>query len=799
MIFIFLMIFFSAAVSNAQVFTWKISSTNNSNIPIEVSGLTDVSAIAVGKDSNGMTVTGASEIINNVPVISGTPADSFVGSWGANSYGQLGNNIQISVFPVEISTLSRAASIAGGFWHSLALKTDSTVWAWGNNFVGQLGDGTQTQRNTPVQVTGVTDIKALAAGQYHSLALKSDSTVWAWGDNSYGQLGDGSGINRNTPVRVLNLVDVKSVDGGLYHSLALKTDGTVWAWGGNLLGQLGDGTTTNRNVPVQVSGLSEVSAIAAGGTFSLALKTDGTVWAWGWNYCGALGNGTNSDSSIPVQISTLSNIKALAAGLSHGLALKADNTVWAWGFNSSGQLGDGTISNKTLPFQITGLNGIKAIAAGPLHSFALTTDGTAWAWGFNFTGQLGDGTTTMRLVPVQVQGLKSTQIISGGVFHSLAKINLKNIYKNTDYSFTPTASDVDDGDVLTFSILNKPEWAAFDSTTGTLSGTPGADDIGSFDGIVISVADTAGATASLPVFSIIVNDVNRIPVISGIPETQTFEEQLYTFTPSASDADQDDTLTFSIVNKPSWATFNTSTGTLSGTPSSSDAGTTTGIVITVTDGAGAGASLPPFNISVNDTSAPQPTGDLVLSGVLTSGWHYINGFISTSGSTIINDGVDLDLIAQTKVKFYSGFKVMAGGKLKAAASPDTDGDLIHDIIEIRSGCMDYQNPDTDGEGLLDSQEDINRNGIFEEELNETNACSTDTDNDKMDDKWERDYHLDPLLDDAQQDPDNDKLTNYMEYYFKSSDPKGGSTSLPPKGTYYEYDELGRVKKIIRVK
>ena len=43
-------------------------------------------------------------------------------------------------------------AIAGGWYHSLALKSDGTVWAWGwNNRAGQLGDGTTTDRDTPVE------------------------------------------------------------------------------------------------------------------------------------------------------------------------------------------------------------------------------------------------------------------------------------------------------------------------------------------------------------------------------------------------------------------------------------------------------------------------------------------------------------------------------------------------------------------------------------------------------------------------------------------------------------------------
>ena len=68
------------------------------------------------------------------------------------------------------------------------------------------------------------------------------------------------------------------------------------------------------------------------------------------------------------------------------------------------------------------------------------------------------------------------------------------------YSFTPTASDAD-GDVLTFSIQNRPAWAAFSPSTGRLSGTPGESNVGYNYNIVISVSDGT-ASANLPAFTI---------------------------------------------------------------------------------------------------------------------------------------------------------------------------------------------------------------------------------------------------------------------------------------------------------
>jgi hypothetical protein len=70
----------------------------------------------------------------------------------------------------------------------------------------------------------------------------------------------------------------------------------------------------------------------------------------------------------------------------------------------------------------------------------------------------------------------------------------------------------------------------------------------------------------------------------------------YAFQPTAKDADGD-ALTFSITNKPAWATFSAATGRLQGTPGPGDVGTTSNIVIRVSDGK-ASAALAAFNIAV---------------------------------------------------------------------------------------------------------------------------------------------------------------------------------------------------------
>ena len=98
---------------------------------------------------------------------------------------------------------------------------------------------------------------------------------------------------------------------------------------------------------------------------------------------------------------------------------------------------------------------------------------------------------------------------------------------------------------------------------------------------------------------------NSAPTISGTPPTSAAVNQAYSYQPTASDADGDQ-LTFTVTNKPAWATFDPATGRLSGTPSSSSSGTFADIRITVSDGK-ATASLSPFSISVASLQAGSAT------------------------------------------------------------------------------------------------------------------------------------------------------------------------------------------------
>ena len=184
-----------------------------------------------------------------------------------------------------------------------------------------------------------------------------------------------------------------------------------------------------------------------------------------------------------------------------------------------------------------------------------------------------------------------------------------SVAEDSTYTFLPSAHDAD-GDSLSFGISNRPAWTNFNVATGRLSGTPNNGHVGRYDNITITVTDGKSVVALGP-FSIRVINTNDAPTISGSPAASVDAGGTYSFQPVAADPDGD-SLSFSIQNRPAWATFNSNTGRLSGAPEASDVGSYSNIRISVSDGT-ASAALPAFSLSVNSTSIP--TGSVTLSWV----------------------------------------------------------------------------------------------------------------------------------------------------------------------------------------
>jgi alpha-tubulin suppressor-like RCC1 family protein len=228
-------------------------STTNSNVPVDVSGLSNgVQAITVGGFHTCALMTGGG-----------------AKCWGRNNGGQLGNGesgMQTNQsLPVNVSGLSGTLrSIAAGSMHTCAVTSSGGAKCWGNNEYGQLGAGNTTASNVPVDVSGlVSGVQVISTGSAHACALMIDGAIKCWGLNEYGQIGNGQvgHLNGSTvPVDIHGQssgMQAIAVGSSSNHSCALALGGGVKCWGWNVAGQLGDGGMTNSGVPVDVFGFGE--------------------------------------------------------------------------------------------------------------------------------------------------------------------------------------------------------------------------------------------------------------------------------------------------------------------------------------------------------------------------------------------------------------------------------------------------------------------------------------------------------------------------------------------------------------
>ncbi len=172
---------------------------------------------------------------------------------------------------------------------------------------------------------------------------------------------------------------------------------------------------------------------------------------------------------------------------------------------------------------------------------------------------------------------------------------------------------------------------------------------------------------------------NTAPKISGTPLKSINASSAYSFQPTASDANGDK-LTFSIGNRPSWASFSTSTGKLAGTPTAAQVGTYSGIAISVSDGK-ASASLPTFSIAVVQNSngavtlswtpPTQNTDGSVLTNL--SGYRIYYGTSSTTLNqtiTLNNPGLSAYVIQNlSPATYYFALKSLTSSGKESAFSP----------------------------------------------------------------------------------------------------------------------------------
>jgi alpha-tubulin suppressor-like RCC1 family protein len=151
-----------ALKNDGTVWTWGDNpfgqlgdgTTITKNFPVRVLDISNVTGIAAG-------------YVHTLALRN----DGTVWAWGGNAYGQLGDNsdVKMQSRPVKADIFPYGIAIEAGHDHSLVLKSDGTVWSFGANGYGQLGDNTLQGTAHPQQVIGPDNFDKLNIGTPYTI------------------------------------------------------------------------------------------------------------------------------------------------------------------------------------------------------------------------------------------------------------------------------------------------------------------------------------------------------------------------------------------------------------------------------------------------------------------------------------------------------------------------------------------------------------------------------------------------------------------------------------------------------
>ncbi|MDB4867738.1 MAG: hypothetical protein JWR03_2071, partial [Cohnella sp.] len=370
-----------ALAKDGTVWSWGVNyqgqlglgkSVKDSLIPVQVPGLSGITAVASGSDHN-----------------MALGRDGTVWVWGSNIYGQKGDGTYTAYGPPD-SQGSRSVS------------EDRSVYE-------------------PVPVPGLSGIVGIAASPNGGLAWDADGRLWTWGNSSMSLSYDGMDqvAEKNKLMPHLQEGIGKVVYAAANYSLIAATDadGSVWILGAGPLGEFGDGTRSRVVRTVRVPGVATAVRVDLSSDTVVAFLKDGTVKEWGQALLEGKGfNPTDASQIDRIPVNLAPTLTAELQGFSavvsttyklvepSVLGLKQDGSVWTQGSNANGQQGVEGVPEQSHWAKLVGLPNIVSIGGIAGNCFAVGEDGSVWTWGSNGKGQLGDGTSIKRTVPKALEG-----------------------------------------------------------------------------------------------------------------------------------------------------------------------------------------------------------------------------------------------------------------------------------------------------------------------------------------------------------------------------------------------------------
>ncbi|HLM87302.1 MAG TPA: hypothetical protein VK272_14065 [Solirubrobacteraceae bacterium] len=148
------------------------SEAEYSDVPVEVSGITNATAVDVGRE-DACAVLASGEI----------------DCWGSTLLGELGNGTEgfnKVTTPAKVTGITNATQVSAGPVFTCARLSTGHLMCWGDGESGELGDGSKTKSNVPVEVSGITSAVEVATGAAYACARLSGGALECWGHNSAG-------------------------------------------------------------------------------------------------------------------------------------------------------------------------------------------------------------------------------------------------------------------------------------------------------------------------------------------------------------------------------------------------------------------------------------------------------------------------------------------------------------------------------------------------------------------------------------------------------------------------------------
>ncbi|MCK9387630.1 MAG: putative Ig domain-containing protein [Sulfuritalea sp.] len=518
-----------------------------------------------------------------------------------------------------------------------------TRYVDGHNAIEMIAsEATDVVANVNDLPTGAVTLTGMAVQNQTLIADNNLVDIEGWGSIGYQWESsiDGSTWNAINGATANSFALTEAQVGQQVRAVASYTDGH-----GTVESVASTATTAIANVNDAPTGTVGVSGTAAQGQTLPAGNTLADIdglgaigYQWQSSADGATWNnisGATASSLTLIEAQVGQQVRAVASytdthGTAESVASTATMAVANVNDAPTGTVGvDGTAAQGqtlTASNTLADVDGIGSIG----YQWQSSTDGTTWnaiagATASNFTLSEAQVGQQVRAIASYTDSHGTAESVASTATVAIANVNdaptVGTVIPSTqaieDSAFQfiiPSGAfrDADVGDTLAYSAtlangISLPAWLTFDAATGTFSGTPLNEDVGALSVSVIAT-DTAGAAAS-QMFTLDVANTNDTPEASEtIAAVAATEDSAYAFTvPTTAfrDVDIGDTLTLSASQAngdplPAWLSFDTATGSFSGTPLNEDVGFLS-VTVVATDAAGAAATQT-FTLDVANTN-----------------------------------------------------------------------------------------------------------------------------------------------------------------------------------------------------